>query len=383
MEKIKVLILEKKLKDRLDLENQFESLENIVMAPVPENLAGAMILLSKNEADVVLISYDYEGDGYAVSAQIRLNYPRKAIIIIEKEFNDATISNTIAAGARDVLIRPFKADKLQTSIIKAFNLVQEIATQVEIREHKKKGFKSAQIHTVFSTKGGTGKTFFAINLAVALARNTGKKVGLLDFDLDYGGVSMALDLQPKNTIKDVVAAIDHIDKDNIEPFMTTHESGVRVLAGTMESLEGDSYFAQQIETIMKALYDNFDYLVIDMPDRFMIATTPALNYAKKLYLLVKPEISSMTYGKVALKTLAEFNFPMEKVKLVLNMEHRMEEISRKDIERTLLHDLNYSIKGDAKAVASMNLGIPYVDKYPKSDTTKGFLKIVKDIAEDK
>lgn len=379
MNKIRVQILERNLKERLDLENHFAGFDSIVLTKVPKNMAEALTMMSRDEVDVVIISHDYDGDGYNVSEQIRASYPKKAIIIIEEEFTENTVSSIIAAGARDVLIRPIKPNVLRDSIIKSFNMVVEISRKVEIAELKKKGFNTAQILTVYSTKGGTGKTYFAINLALTLLRDTGKKVALLDFDTDYGGITQGLDLQPRNTLRDLLMAIENIDKDNIESFMTIHESGLKVLAGVSEPQENDFVNAQQIEIIIKNIYDNFDYVVIDMPDRFKLFTIPALNYARKLFLLVNPEISSVSYAKMALRNLGEFSFPGEKIRMVLNKQSLQAGIKAGDIEKTISRNIDYVLKEDYKVTSTLNLGEPFVLKYPKHDNTRVFSKIARDI----
>lgn len=379
MNKIRVMILEKNLKERLDLENHFSTLDDMVMTKVPKNMAEALTMISRDEVDVVLVSHDYDGDGYNVSEQIRASYPRKAIVIIEEEFTDSTVSNIIAAGARDVLIRPIRSNILHDSIIKAFNMVVEISKKIEIAELKKKGFNNTQILSVYSTKGGTGKTFFAINLALALVRETGKKVALLDLDTDYSGITQGLDLQPKNTLHDVLMAIENIDKDNIESFMTIHDSGLKILAGINEPQENDFISAAQVEIIVKHIYDNFDYVVIDMSDRFKLFSIPALNYARKLFLLMNPEISSVSYTKMALRNLAEYSFPAEKIRLILNKQSAHAGLKAGDIEKALSRNIDYVLKEDQKVTSTLNVGEPFFTKYPKHDIARVFSRIVKDI----
>ncbi len=71
--------------------------------------------------------------------------------------------------------------------------------------------------TVFSAKGGCGKTTLATNMAAALADRGRREVCLVDLDLAFGDVAIALQLFPAHTIADAVPLGDNVDFGRCRP----------------------------------------------------------------------------------------------------------------------------------------------------------------------
>ena len=384
MDKIKVIILDNNLEERFDIENSLANVDYIEMARTPDDFEEAQAIIDSDLVDVILISRNFDGDGYEVAEKLTTEFIDKASIIIEKEINEDTMYKAIFSGAKDVILLPVKPNKLVDSIYKANKMTKkrlESHKKTDVTRKKKSGY--GQVYSVFSTKGGTGKTFFATNLALSLLKETGKKVALLDFDLDYGNVSLALDIVPKFTINDVIDDIKSIDSDYIETFLTNHESGLKVMAASKEPNTNDFVNGEHIQTILKALQSAYDYIVIDMASRFNDATNPAFIFSEKLFLITTPEIMSVKNIKGAITTLTDFNYPKSKINVVLNKFSKSSDIRSNDIEKILGYDILYKIPEDyQKVTASLNQGIPYVQKYPRSEIGKSFSSIVKNIAID-
>lgn len=381
MDKIKVIILDNNLEERFDIENSLANVDYIEMARTPDDFEEAQAIIDSDLVDVILISGNFDGDGYEVAEKLSTEFIDKATIMIEKEINEDTMYKAIFSGAKDVVIMPVKPNKLVDSIYKANKLTKKrLESQRKSNVTKKKKSGYGQIFTVFSTKGGSGKTFFATNLALSLLKNTNKKVALLDFDLDYGNVTLALDIVPKFTINDIIDDIKSIDSDYIETFLTNHESGLKVLASSKEPNNNDFVNGEHIQIILKALQSAYDYVVIDMSSRFYDATNPAFIFSEKLFLITTPEIMAVKNIKGAITTLTDFNYPKNKINIVLNKISKSSDIRSNDIEKILGYDIIYKVPEDyQKVTASLNQGIPYVQKYPRSEISKSFNVIVSNI----
>lgn len=381
MDKIKVIVLDNNLEERFDIENSLANVDYIEMARTPDDFEEAQAIIDSDLVDVILISGNFDGDGYEVAEKLSTEFIDKATIMIEKEINEDTMYKAIFSGAKDVVIMPVKPNKLVDSIYKANKLTKKrLESQRKSNVTKKKKSGYGQIFSVFSTKGGSGKTFFATNLAISLLKNTNKKVVLLDFDLDYGNVTLALDIVPKFTINDIIDDIKNIDSDYIETFLTNHESGLKVLASSKEPNNNDFVNGEHIQIILKALQSAYDYVVIDMSSRFYDATNPAFIFSEKLFLITTPEIMSVKNIKGAITTLTDFNYPKNKINIVLNKISKSSDIRSNDIEKILGYDILYKVPEDyQKVTASLNQGIPYVQKYPRSEIGKSFSGIVSNI----
>ncbi|MDD2371735.1 MAG: AAA family ATPase [Firmicutes bacterium] len=381
MDKIKVIILDNNLEERFDIENALANIDYIEIARTPDDLEEAIAIIESDFVDVILVSNSFNGGGYEIAENLSTEFIDKATIILEKEINEDTMYQAIFSGAKDVILLPVKPNKLVDSIYKANKLTKkrlEHHRKVDITKKKKSGY--GQVYSVFSTKGGTGKTFFATNLAITLLKETNKKVCLLDFDLDYGNISLALDIVPKFTIIDVIDDIKSIDPDYIETFLTNHESGLKVLAASKEANVNDFINTEHIQIIIKTLQSAYDYIIIDMSSRFTETTNPAFVFSEKLFLITTPEIMSVKNIKGAITTLTDFNYPKNKINIVLNKFSKNSDIRSNDIEKILGFDIFYKVPDDyLKVMASLNQGIPYVQKYPRSEIGKSFSNIVSNI----
>jgi pilus assembly protein CpaE len=384
MENIKVLIVEVLQEQRNSIIDILSNVEYIKIVGEADSIGETFKQLEEKNADVILIGAKVSGDGYKVSEKVNLEYPGVSVIMIDESFKDDTIHKAIFAGAKDVLVYPFTPVKLVDTIYRSHEVLKQ--RSVIHRENPLKVKKQAylgNVITVFSTKGGVGKTFIAINLAVALQKETGKRVALVDLDLDFGNASLALNIEPKFTLSDVVDDIKNIDQDSIEGYLMPHESGIMVLPANAKPQITEFINAQHIDIILKTLQKSFDYVIIDMPARFYEPVNPAFVVADKLLMVTTPEISTIRNVKSALITLNELNYPKSKVRVILNRADSKGLIKTKDVETTLNQNIYGSINFDYKtAVSSLNEGISVVEKNAKKGMGKEFKELAKKIIEE-
>lgn len=330
---------------------------------------------STDISDVVLISEQYLGDGYKASEIITTNYPYKTVLLMEDELSQSNIRRALTSGASDIISPNADTQELTEAIYRAH--ASHLQKQEMLMEStKQRSNLEGKIFTVFSTKGGTGKTFTSTNLAVALAQETGKRVVLFDLDLDYGGDSIALNTPVKYSMANVINEIRNIDEDLMESYLLTHESGVKILAANPEPSFNEYVNSDHIELILRTLQSSFDYVVVDMPGRFMETVNPAFSMATMVLLITTPEILTLKNIKASLVIFKELNYPVSKLRIILNKASKVG-ISRKDVESTLGYEVFAEIPEDIKgARKSQNEGKPYVTTFPRSQTTTGFSRLV-------
>jgi pilus assembly protein CpaE len=236
--------------------------------------------------------------------------------------------------------------------------------------------QQGKIITVFSTKGGVGKTFISTNLAVSLAQHTKEKVVLVDLDLDFGNVALALNLVPRYTIADVINEIRNLDQELMEGYLVPHRSGIKVLAANAQPQTTDFVNAEHIEFMIKVLQSTFDYLVIDMPARFHEPVDPVFQLTDLLLLVTTQEVSTIRNIKASLAALNSWSYPQHKIKLVLNKAESHSDIKIKDVETTLDRSLFGMVPAEYKPVSSsLNKGIPAVLLYPRAKVSRGIQKL--------
>jgi pilus assembly protein CpaE len=374
---MRVILLADSETERLDMVEMLKNIDYINLAGDFIDEESAWQVLERAPADILLLGSGRHGEHYAFSQKVAAAHPHTGIIIIEDELLEETMHNALFAGAKDVLIKPIDPEKLMNAIYRIHQL-RERTPVVNPDAPQKKIRKSelAQVYTVFSTKGGVGKTFVSINLAASLAKNPEKRVVLVDLDLDFGNAALALNLYPKFSISDVIDDIRHMDSDLIESYLTPHESGIKILPANLQANMNDFINAEHIRVILDSLRESFDYVVVDMPGRFVETIMPALALADHLLVITTPELSSVRNIKVLLATLKDLNFPQSKIRIVLNKEDIRGEIKRNDVETTLNKKVDATIGLDYKRVlSSLNRGVPLVFEYPKNSLSKNIDKM--------
>ncbi|MFZ5754765.1 MAG: response regulator, partial [Bacillota bacterium] len=169
--------------------------------------------------DVVLMDVNMPKlDGIAATERISLEYPGCAVIFLSVQGEPEYLRKAMMAGARDYLVKPFSGDELMDTIKRAYQLeTKRVAPGKENKLSKVK----PQVVTIFGTKGGVGKTTIAVNLAVLLA-NTKKKVVIVDLDLQFGDVSVFLNLLPKRTMAELAQEGNNLDIELVESYMIPH-----------------------------------------------------------------------------------------------------------------------------------------------------------------
>lgn len=375
--KMRVILLADSETERLDMVEMLKNIDYIQLVGDFIDEENAWQMMERSQADILLLGSGRNGERYAFSQKVSAQSPNTGIIMIEDELLEETMHNALFAGAKDVLIKPLDPEKLMNAIYRIHQLSERVAVaKAEAPQKKIRKSELAQVYTVFSTKGGVGKTFVSINLAASLAKNPEKRVVLLDLDLDFGNAALALNLYPKFTITDVIDDIRHMDSDLIESYLTPHESGIKVLPANLQPAMNDFINAEHIRVILESLRESFDYVVVDMPGRFVETIMPALALADHLLVITTPELSSVRNIKVLLVTLKDLNFPQSKIRIVLNKEDVRGEIKKNDVEATLNKKVDAAIGLDYRRVlSSLNRGVPLVYEYPKNSLSKNIDKM--------
>lgn len=384
MDKIKVLLIEKSSDDKDLVTETLGKVDYISLVGDATTTEEANYYIGEKYPNVVLIGTNVDFDRYEFTEFLSKEYPEIAVVLVESQLLEDTMYRAIFVGAKDVIISPFTSSKLVDSIYRSFELVKDKeVVHRETTPARRRRTGNGNVVTVFSTKGGVGKTFISTNLAIALSKDNDKRVCLVDLDLDFGNTVLALNLVPRFTIMDIVDDIRNIDQDIIESYLIPHESGIKVLPANAKPQINEFITAEHIEIILKALRGAFDYIVVDMPARFYEPVNPAFQFADVLLMVTTPEISTLRNIKASILTLHDLNFPKNKIKIVLNRADSSSQIKTKDVESTLGQSLYSVIDADYKlAVLSLNSGTPVVISKPRSAVSKGFSSLAKKIKGD-
>lgn len=292
------------------------------------------------------------------------------IVLVCAQPTAAVIDRAMCAGIARVVDINGEPETVRTAILAANNRVKNRAAAV----HNVASTYDSKILSVFCPKGGTGKTTVAVNLAVALA-SLGKKVALVDMDLQFGDVGVFLDIAKADTISDMVEE-NNFELSTIKSYLVRHYSGVNALLAPPAPEYAELIKAEHVERILTALRGEYDYLVVDMPPAFNDCSITALELSDTVYFVVTEDISTLRNAKICFQVL-EMLKVSDKVQLVINKDG-ISTIGVRDTENALDRKAVLVLPNDQKTTTrAINRGVPVIlgDKKSKlAQTVLGFAR---------
>lgn len=234
--------------------------------------------------------------------------------------------------------------------------------------------------TVASATGGCGKTFIATNLAFLLARGTGKKVALVDLDLQFGEVVATLRLKPQASISD--ASLDADGRVDLTGLLTPHEGGFQVLAAPPDPVAADAVDNRLVHAAIAELRETFDYVIVDTPPTLNEVVLDAFDISDHLLVLATLDVPSIRNMKVFLTTLERLRIPQDGLHLVLNKAEKGVELTPSDIERVLGRTWDLELPYDREVSRAVNLGLPVSEAAPQCAVSKRLIAGVPALVPD-
>jgi pilus assembly protein CpaE len=228
-----------------------------------------------------------------------------------------------------------------------------------------------RVVSVFCTKGGTGKSVVAINLAVALAKRTIQPVVLVDADLQFGDVALMLQLQPTHTIAEAVQAGDRLDGTLLENLLLRHPpSGLLVLAAPIEPSSADQIGRADLTRILEILRERCAYVVVDTSANFAEVTLAAIESSDDILVMAGLDVMSLKSARIGLQTMRVLGIPFSRVKFVLNRANTRVGLTEADAERALQLKVDAALPSDILVAESVNRGVPVITSAPRSKFAK-------------
>jgi pilus assembly protein CpaE len=254
---------------------------------------------------------------------------RPAVTIIacsnRNETNAEFLLQAMRSGIRDFLQKPFNRIEVQS-------LMRRLGEQCEVQPEKKTG--SGKLFVVLGTKGGVGTTTVAVNLAVQMARLSGKRALLLDFSRPMGDVAALLDLKPSFQIRDALENVKRLDSTMFAGLLTPHKSGLKVLAGAALLEDWQEATAATIERILEIAQQEFDLVVMDL-GAFYSPDWRNVLYRSEVLLISEADLPGLAKLHKHLGALGNLRVDLSRVRLVINRWHRQDEEALKKIESTM------------------------------------------------
>jgi pilus assembly protein CpaE len=224
---------------------------------------------------------------------------------------------------------------------------------------------------VLGPKGGTGKTLTSSNLAVALAAE-GRRVVLVDLDLQFGDLGLVLGLIPERSIFDLATAGGTLDAEKVDAFLARHVSGVRLLMAPARPDHASAVTPDFLRELFPLLRSQYDYVVVDTPPGFTPEVITTIDSATGVCLIGTLDAPSLKNAKLGAETLELMGYPSEKIRVILNRADTSVGVSHADVVSVLGRAPDVLVPSNREVVRSVNAGEPIVSSSPRSEASKAF-----------
>jgi pilus assembly protein CpaE len=275
------------------------------------------------------------------------------VIILASGDSTQLLDEALDTDVTDVLMLPQLTENVVFAIRKAAHAGRRLQAEGGTG-------KRGRVLTVFSPKGGTGKTVTSTNLATAFAKHEKQRTLLLDLDLQFGDAAIMLGLEPDKTIYDLVVAPGELDSEKLAGYTCRHSSGVDVLPAPLRPEDAELVTEAKINRLLEVARGSYDIIVVDTSPFFHGPMLATLDRTDELLMLCGLDVPTLKNVKLAQQTLDLLSFPLSRVRFVLNRSNSKVGMKRSEVESALGVKIAFEVPSDRAVPLSVNRGTPAV-----------------------
>jgi pilus assembly protein CpaE len=293
---------------------------------------------------------------------LRFTRPTSSAVLVRHAVDADVLTQAMHAGARDVVA---------TADTSALGEAADRANQLWAALRGPGGpAHMGKVISIFSPKGGVGKTTMAVNLALTLCDRGARQVCLVDLDLAFGDVAITLQLFPSHSIEHAIGSEDTLDYGALDGLLTRHESGLMVLAAPSLPDARDRISTLLVSRMVRTLKEKYDYVILDTAPAFDEQTLTALDETDELVMVATLDVPTLKNVKVAVETLDMLGITRDHRHLLLNRADDAVGIGAEKVEAILGMPVSAQISTSIDIAAATNAGRPIVLSAPDHPSSR-------------
>lgn len=333
----------------------------------------AVLMRDEPELDTVVLGPSVDNElAVDFAERMRATSPTTGVILVRRRIDAAILTQALRAGAREVVAErdlPGLTEGVRRSRALTFALRNPGERMASAST------EAGHLLTVFSPKGGAGKTTFAVNVGVALA-GRGYRTLLLDLDLAFGDVPISLGLRPEHDFQEVVTMGERLDAAALQRLVIPHESGLHVLAPPTDPGVHERVTTAMLRRLIQVATEEYQYVLADTAPSLDERSITVMENSDSVFLLTTLDIPSLKNLKIALETLRLVNFPMDRVRVVMNRADSKVGLDAREVEKTLGVPVVGYIPSSRLVPAATNRGVAIVADQPKHAVSAALQKLI-------
>jgi pilus assembly protein CpaE len=301
------------------------------------------------------------------------SHTQAPILLVASSGSAGLLEQALESDVSDVLLLPQLVENVVFAIRKATHSGRRHASS------NGGSGRHGKIVTVFSPKGGTGKTVTATNLATACAKFENRKTLLLDLDLQFGDAAIMMGVEPEKTIYDLVVAPGELDTEKLAGYITKHPCGLAVLPAPLRPEDAELVTEAKLGRLLEVARESFDVIVVDTSPFFHGPMLATLDRTDELLLLCSLDVPTLKNLRLALQTLDLLSFPKSRVKIVLNRSNSKVGMKPNEVEGALGMKVRFEVPSDRAVPLAVNRGNPVVIAEESADVSRAIKAMAKEM----
>jgi pilus assembly protein CpaE len=313
--------------------------------------------LGTGDALIVAVA-DYTGEARDFVIKAHRQHPLRPIVLLCPTGTSGSLGEAFNNGVDDIVGLPTTPGATADP-----EVARQLTFTIEKAVMRRRGTVAPKAETVrnvicvLGLKGGSGKTLTSVNLGVSLAQ-AGHSVALMDLDLQFGDVALAMGLTPMRTIYDLVRSGGSLDAGKLEDFLMEHPSGARALLAPVRPDQAAMITVPFLQEVQRLLGEMFEFVVIDTPPSFAPEVINAVDSSNDVLVVAMRDTLSLKNTKLGLETLERMDYDRRRVKILLNRANTNVGIEREDVLAILGRDVDILLPSHRDITRSINQGEP-------------------------
>ena len=361
-EQIRLLIVEDVPQVASHIRSLLQAQSQIKMLDVVTAGDRAVASVSEMHPDVVIVDALLQGrvSGQQVAQQIRQAEPQVGVIMLTVPQNP--VRENAEHGIDAVLKMPFTGFDLTT-------MVRKVGEDRAIESAR----SSSLVVSLFSPKGGVGRTTLAYNLAVALGQN--HRVCLVDGSLQFSDLRGLLRV-PAVAPSIVNLPTDRIREQDLADITWRDPSGIDILLAPPRIEMAEMVTTRDIEKVLSILRQLYEFVIIDTRAALSEDVLVFLDSADLILQVLTYDSMAIRSLAMAAETFTQIGYPPHKLATVLNRADASGGFDKADVEQALGSKIDFEVVSDGHLVlASNNDGVAFVASSPDSPIAQGVKRI--------
>lgn len=309
----------------------------------------------------------------------RTSRPAMGVVLVRRRLDVVIMNEALQSGVREVVAFDdgegiINACRRSLAISRKMLETVQVGSYVETHQGK--------VVIIFSAKGGCGKTTLSVNLAQSLAKDPETKVCIVDFDLQFGDIAVALQVEPTKNISNILGLGANVDSLALRSVVVNREKNLDLLLAPNNPADVELIDSTLAHAILVNLKNMYDYVIVDSPPAFTEVILKAFDLADTCFLLTTLDMPAIKNLRVAMQTLGALGLQPEMCNVVVNRSDSKAGLTVEDVEEAVGKKVVARIPTSRDVPRTTNRGETIVKAEPKHKVSKEIFAIA-DLVREK